>query len=94
MNSSCSHHFFFPFRVSFVIQLPLNSDFFPRDVLDEIWDLIEPVSGGFPSTCSGTYFYSAAYMPILENFANANLHEMKVNEYAVRRSSRSQLLAL
>ena len=23
--------------------------FFPRDVLDEIWDLIEPVSEGFPS---------------------------------------------
>ena len=26
--------------------------FFPRDVLDEIWDLIESVSEGFPS-----YFY-------------------------------------
>ena len=25
---------------------------FPRDVLDEIWDLIESVSEGFP-----TYFY-------------------------------------
>ena len=23
--------------------------FFPRDVLDEIWDLIEPVSEGFPT---------------------------------------------
>ena len=22
--------------------------FFPRDVLDEIWDLIEPISEGFP----------------------------------------------
>ena len=28
--------------------------FFPRDVLDEIWDLIESVSEGFP-----TYFYTA-----------------------------------
>ena len=27
--------------------------FFPRDVLDEIWDLVESVSEGFP-----TYFYS------------------------------------
>ena len=26
--------------------------FFPQDVLDEIWDLIESVSEGFP-----TYFY-------------------------------------
>ena len=33
--------FFFLFLLSF----------FPRDVLDEIWDLIEPVSEGFP-----TYF--------------------------------------
>ena len=23
--------------------------FFPRDVLDEIWDLIEPVLEGFPT---------------------------------------------
>ena len=25
------------------------ASFFPRDVLDEIWDLIESVSEGFPS---------------------------------------------
>ena len=29
--------------------------FFPRDVLDELWDLIESVSEGFPTyTCSIT----------------------------------------
>ena len=28
--------------------------FFPRDVLDEIWDLIESVSEGFPTFSSGT----------------------------------------
>ena len=28
------------------------SPFFPRDVLDEIWDLIESVSEGFP-----TYYF-------------------------------------
>ena len=33
--------------VSFVLS------FSPRDVLDEIWDLIESVSEGFP-----TYFYA------------------------------------
>ena len=26
--------------------------FFPRDVLDEIWDLTEPVSEGFPTYSS------------------------------------------
>ena len=30
--------------------------FFPRDVLDEIWNLIESVSEGFPS-----YFYIVCY---------------------------------
>ena len=25
--------------------------FFPRDILDEIWDLIESVSEGFPTYC-------------------------------------------
>ena len=30
--------------------------FYPRDVLDEIWDLIESVSEGFPS-----YSYTAVY---------------------------------
>ena len=29
--------------------------FFPRDVLDEIWDLIGSVSGGFPSDFSFSY---------------------------------------
>ena len=31
--------------------------FFPRDVFDEIWDLIESVSEGFPiySNCSYVY---------------------------------------
>ena len=30
--------------------------FFPRDVLDEIWDLIESVSEGFPTySCSITF---------------------------------------
>ena len=28
--------------------------FFPRDVLDEIWDLIESVSEGFPSYSRST----------------------------------------
>ena len=31
--------------------------FFPRDVLDESWDLIESVSGGFPTYSSVTKFY-------------------------------------
>ena len=32
--------------------------FFPRDVLDEIWDFIESVSEGFPSYCDlGLFFY-------------------------------------
>ena len=31
----------------------LCSPFFPRDVFDEIWDLIESVSKGFPSTLFG-----------------------------------------
>ena len=41
--------------VSFVLSL------FPRDVLDEIWDLFESVSKGFP-----TYFYRdfIPFMPV------------------------------
>ena len=33
--------------------------FFPRDVLDEIWDLIESVSEGFP-----TYSCNYQYQPV------------------------------
>ena len=35
--------------------------FFPRDVLGEIWDLIESVSEGFP-----TYFFVVKYSKIKE----------------------------
>ena len=37
--------------------------FFPLDVLDEIWDLIESVSEGFPS--SSCFFSGQKYGPIL-----------------------------
>ena len=30
------------------LMMSFCADFFPRDVLDEIWDLIESVSEGFP----------------------------------------------
>ena len=33
---------------------------FPRDVLDELWDMIESVSEGFP-----TYFYIYLYQMVL-----------------------------
>ena len=33
--------------------------FFPRDVLDEMWDLIESVSEGFPT-------YSSTHITMLE----------------------------
>ena len=36
--------------------------FFPRDVLDEIWDLIGSVSEGFP-----TYFFRLIYPLCLHN---------------------------
>ena len=32
--------------------------FFPRDVLDEIWDLIESVSGGFPTYSYNTCIFN------------------------------------
>ena len=38
---------------------------FPRDVLDEIWDLIESVSEGFPTYSSSAYnlSLSSAHRP-------------------------------
>ena len=38
--------------------------FFPRDILDEIWDLIESVSEGFPS-----YFYCIIFLSDDYNYA-------------------------
>ena len=43
--------------------------FFPRDVLDEIWGLIESVSEGFPTCCCtnqlllSVFSSPVAYMP-------------------------------
>ena len=44
---------------------------FPRDVFDEIWDLIESVSEGFPS-----YFcYMLTTWTILQSFSSSDLTE-------------------
>ena len=47
--------------------------FFPRDVLDEIWDLIESVSEGFPTYSrdikeNDYYFYASRKNVMLETF--------------------------
>ena len=36
--------------------------FFPRDVLDEIWDLIESVSEGFPTYCYKINYQALTYI--------------------------------
>ena len=46
MGNSCSHA---------IAGDVFDGVFFPRDVLDEIWTLIESVSEGFP-----TYFFNPA----------------------------------
>ena len=42
--------------------------FFPLDVLDEIWDLIEPVSEGFP-TYSYSMFFKKQFISYRSFFA-------------------------
>ena len=45
--------------------------FFPRDVLDEIWDLIESVSGGFPSysfKCPYQFENISCFQTVLKHF--------------------------
>ena len=39
--------------------------FFPRDVLDKIWDIIGSVSGGFP-----TYFFMYASKAVVKKREN------------------------
>ena len=46
--------------------------FFPRDVLDEIWDLIESVSEGFPfysCVIFGGFILSVVVGPLLYYFS-------------------------
>ena len=58
--------------VSFVLS------FFPRDVLDEIWNLIESVSEGFP-----TYLYSVCtFMHSDQNLRNRNSLMVPMNFYS------------
>ena len=47
--------------------------FFPLDVLDEIWDLIESVSEGFL-----TYFCTEEYGRVNENICNIFIFNVKV----------------
>ena len=45
--------------------------FSPRDVLDEIWDLIESVSGGFPSysfKCPYQFENISCFQTVLKHF--------------------------
>ena len=44
--------------------------FFPRDVLDEIWDLIESVSKGFPTYSYGVRILALAFIQIYIKFSS------------------------
>ena len=51
--------------------------FFPRDILDVIWDLIESVSEGFPTysnyeTITFVVFIFAQYLSVLSSYANVD----------------------
>ena len=50
--------------------------FFPRDVLDEIWDLIESVSEGFPSYSSNSVRYKSCLSHNLKT-TEANLIKLR-----------------
>ena len=48
--------------------------FFPRDVLDEIWDLIESVSEGFPSySCMFILVFTRTYS-VLSGYTSVVLY--------------------
>ena len=44
--------------------------FFPRDVLDEIWDLIESVSEGFPPTFPMSFLHNKHLRPLRDTFSH------------------------
>ena len=75
-----------------------SAAFFPRDVLDEIWDLIESVSEGFPtysSVLSVAWSFGVQLVVFVWWYINrvvSHLLDLQVSEYVVSVDSSSLTL--